>query len=237
MERVTGSMGSEYVRFRLDPEALPLLTEKFDWNLLARRVFIDPVTGFVDLMTPSATHERHTRGADWVMEAVARRGVPVAPLGSTRWRRPEDPRNTGAEPDACYYLGETAERWDETDPLDEDAQDAFALQNPPGLVIEVERSSGDGDKPYAYRRLGVPEMWRIDISGNVRETVMLDLQAPAGPAELESSVVLPGASPAFVLEALALAIRRRFPELDALIADRLSGEPHAGRPEATPRPG
>ena len=70
-------------------------------------------------------------------------------------------------------------------------------------------------------------MWRIDISGNVREAVMLDLQAPAGPAELKSSAVLPGASPAFVLEALALAIRRHFPELDALIADRLSDEAHA----------
>lgn len=222
MERVTGSMGSEYVRFRLDPEAVPLLTEKFDWNLLARRVFIDPATGFVDLMTPSSSHERFSRGADRVMDAIARTGVPVAPLGSTRWRRPEDPRNTGAEPDACYYLGETAERWDETFPLDEDAQDAFALENPPDLVIEVERSSGDDDKPLAYRRLGVPEMWRIDISGNVREAVMLNLQAPGGPAELESSAVLSGATPAFVLEALALAIRRRFPELDALIAGRLS---------------
>ncbi len=228
MERVTGSMGSEYVRFRLDPEAVPLLTEKFDWNLLARRVFIDPVTGFVDLMTPSSTHERHARGVDWTMEAVARKGFPVAPLGSTRWRRPEDPRNTGAEPDACYYLGETAERWDETDLMDEGAQDVFALRNPPDLVIEVERSSGDEDKPLAYRRLGVPEMWRIDIAGNVRVAVMLDLQAPASPVELEASIVLPGASPASLLEALQLAIRRRFPELDALIAARLSNEPGAG---------
>lgn len=221
MERVTGSMGSEYVRFRLDPEAVPLLTEKLDWNLLARRVFIDPVTGFVELAKPSMAHERQTRGMEGVMVAAARKGRPVASLGSTRWRRPEDPTNTGAEPDACYYLGDRAERLDEIDPLDEDDHDTFALENPPDLVIEVERSSGDGDKPLAYRRLGVPEMWRIDISGNVREAVMLDLQAPDGPAELESSIVLPGATPAFVLEALALAIRRQFPELDALIAERL----------------
>jgi len=221
MERVTGSMGSEYVRFRLDPEAVPLLTEKFDWNLLARRVFIDPVTGFVDLMTPSSTHERFSRGAYRVMDALARRGQPVASLGSTRWRRPEDPTNTGAEPDACYYLGDRAERLDKIDPLDKDEHDAFALENPPDLVIEVERSSGDGDNPLAYRRRGVPEMWRIDIAGNVREAVMLDLQAPDGPADLESSIVLPGATPAFVLEALALAIRRQFPELDALIAEQL----------------
>ncbi|MCY3754173.1 MAG: Uma2 family endonuclease [Alphaproteobacteria bacterium] len=223
MERVTGSLGSEYVRFRLDPEAVLLLTEKFDWNLLARRVFIDSVTGFVELSKPSMAHERQARGMEGVMIAVARRGRPVAPLGSTRWRRPEDPTNTGAEPDACYYLGDRAERLDKIDPLDEDEDehDAFALENPPDLVIEVERSSGDGDKPLAYRRLGVPEMWRIDISGNVREAVMLDLQAPDGPAELESSIVLPGATPAFVLEALALTIRRQFPELDALIAERL----------------
>lgn len=74
MERVTGSMGSEYVRFRLDPEAVPMLTEKFDWNLLARRVFIDSGTGFVGLVRPSTTHERHTRGMDRVMDAIARRG-------------------------------------------------------------------------------------------------------------------------------------------------------------------
>ncbi len=49
---------------------------------------------------------------------------------------------------------------------------------------------------------------RIDISGNVRETVMLDLQAPDGPVKLESSTVLAGARPAFVLEALAPAIRQ-----------------------------
>ena len=51
---------------------------------------------------------------------------------------------------------------------------------------------------------------------------MLDLQAPEGPVKLESATVLAGVPPAFVLEALALAIRRRLVELDALIAERLS---------------
>ncbi len=37
-------MGSEHVWFRLDPEAVTLLTGKFGWNLLAHRVFMDPVT-------------------------------------------------------------------------------------------------------------------------------------------------------------------------------------------------
>ncbi|MCY4500705.1 MAG: Uma2 family endonuclease [Alphaproteobacteria bacterium] len=225
MERVIGSMGSEYIRFRLDPESVPLLTAKFDWNTLARRVFIDPVTGFVDLMTPSPEHEFHARGADMVMKALAGRlGLRSILLGSTRWRLPGDPENSGAEPDACYYLGETAERWAQAYRHGLVEREAFETNNPPDLVIEVERSPGDRDKPAFYRRLGVPEMWRIDISGNTREALMLDLQAPHSPAELELSKVLPGAGPDFVLEALGLAIQDRLDELDTLIAERVGTE-------------
>ena len=225
MERVIGSMGSEYLRFHLDPEIVPLMTAKFDWNSLARRVFIDPVTGFVDLMTPSPEHEFHARGADTVMKALAGRlGLRSILLGSTRWRLPGDPENSGAEPDACYYLGETAERWAKAYGQGHVEREAFETSNPPDLVIEVERSPGDRDKPAFYRRLGVPEMWRIDISGNTREALMLDLLAPDRPAELGFSKVLPGAGPDFVLEALGLAIQDRLDELDTLIAQRVGRE-------------
>ncbi len=92
------------------------------------------------------------------------------------------------------------------------------MNNPPDLVIEIERSPGDRDKPAFYRRLGVPEMWRVDISGNTREVLMLDLQASHSPAE--NSKVLPGTGPDFVPEALELAISDRIDELDALIAEQ-----------------
>lgn len=223
MERTIGSMGSEYVRFHLDPEIVPLLTAKFDWNTLARRVFIDPVTGFVDLMTPSPEHEFHTRGTDRLLDAMGRRlGIRAIHMGSTRWRRPGDPENTGAEPDACYYLGETAERWVQAYGQGSVEREAFELNNAPDLVVEVERSHGDEDKPDFYRRLGAPEMWRIDISGNTREAFMLDLQAMGGPKELTISAVLPLASPAFVLAALELAARGRISELDSLIEEQVS---------------
>ena len=53
-------------------------------------------------------------GADRFMDAMDRRlGIRAIGLGSTRWRLPGDPENTGAEPDACYYLGQTADRWAE----------------------------------------------------------------------------------------------------------------------------
>ena len=216
-------MGSVYTTYSFFPEHIAGLAE-FDWNRLARRVFIDPVSGVIALMTPSPAHERQARGLDWAMAAVAGRGYPVAPLGSTRWRLPEDPRNTGAEADACYYLTEKAMSWRAIDPMDDNALEAFVLKTPPDLVIEVERSRGDETKPLAYRRLGVPEMWRIDIAGNTREAVMLDLLAPDGPSIIACSAVLPGATPAFVLDAMELATQGRFAELDALISTELSDE-------------
>ena len=216
-------MGSVYTTYSFFPEHIAGLAE-FDWNRLARRVFIDPVSGVIALMTPSPAHERQARGLDWAMAAVAGRGYPVAPLGSTRWRLPEDPRNTGAEADACYYLAEKAMSWRAIDPMDDNALEAFVLKTPPDLVIEVERSRGDETKPLAYRRLGVPEMWRIDIAGNTREAVMLDLLAPDGPSIIACSAVLPGATPAFVLDAMELATQGRFAELDALISTELPDE-------------
>ena len=222
MERTIGSMGSEYTRLHLDPEVIPLLA-KLDWNIIARRVFIEPVSGLIALMTPSAEHERYSRGADRFMDAMGRSlGVNAIGLGSTRWRLPGDPENTGAEPDACYYLGPTADRWTEADGRGAEAVRDFEARTPPDLVIEVERSHGDGDKPDFYRRLGVPEMWRLDIAGNTREAVLLGLEAPGGPEELTVSAVLAPASPAFVLAALELAAKGRISELDTLIGEQIS---------------
>ena len=222
MERTIGSMGSEYTRLHLDPEAIPIVA-KLDWNPIARRVFIDPVSGLIALTTPSPEHERYSRGADRFMDAMDRSlGVRAIGLGSTRWRLPGDPENTGAEPDACYYLGPTADRWTDAHRRGAEAIREFESRTPPDLVIEVERSHGDEDKPDFYRRLGVPEMWRLNIAGNTREAVLLDLQTESGPNELTMSVVLPPASPAFVLAALELAARGRISELDTLIGKQIS---------------
>lgn len=183
MERSIGSMGSEYTRFHFPPDEIPMLA-KLDWTAIARRVFIDPASGLIALMSPSSKHERYAWATGRLMDAMGKGlGLSVIALGATRWRRPEDPENTGAEPDACYYLGETAGRWIEAyGRLEEAELEAFEFRMPPDLVIEVERSRGDGDKPDFYRRLGAREVWRLDIAGNRREAVMLDLQAGGGPA-------------------------------------------------------
>ena len=221
MERSTGSMGSQYTTYRFFPEDIPRLA-KLDWNSIARRVFIDPATGLIALMSPSSRHETHAWGAGQTVHHTARHaGMRAIALGATRWPLPGDPENTGAEPDACYYLGENAERWARARRKGEVELDTFEQATPPDLVIEVERSRGDADKPLFYRRLGVPEMWRIDISRNTREAVMLDLQAPDAPETMTASVVLPPADPAFVLEAVELAVDGRLDELDALIVKRI----------------
>ena len=225
MERSTGSMGSEYRRFHIDPEALPLF-EDFDWNSLARRVFIDAVTGLVALMTPSSQHESYAWGTARLMEAVGRKtGLRSIPLGSTRWRRPGDPKNTGAEPDACYYFGGKAERRAHARRAGEEALEAFEAATPPDLVVEVERSHGDEAKPRFYREIGVAEMWRIDITRSRREAVLLDLQAPDGPAALPASALLPLCTQDFVLEALELAVDGRIRDLDTLIDRQAEAAP------------
>ena len=176
MERL-GSMGSDALPRRSGGRAAACEARLEQ----QRRVFIDPVGGLVALMTPSSKHERYAWGTGRLMDAVDRAGIPVVALGATRWRRPEDPENTGAE-DACYYLGETADAGDRLT-RGEAELEAFELH----AALAGDRGRAERRRRGQARllcRLGVPEMWRLDISGNTREAAMLDLQAPDGPAEL-----------------------------------------------------
>ena len=220
-----GSMGSLFTELRFSPEAFPAAAQ-IDWSDTARRVFIDPAKGLIALMSPSSEHEGYASGAEILTQSLARTyGFLFIPRRSTRWRRPGDPKNTGAEPDACYYLGDKALAWDEAYDAGEAAREAFEAAHPPDLVIEVERSHGDDAKPGFYRELGVPEMWRIDVGKDRRvEVEILDLQAADGPALLSASTVLPLCTPAFVAEALPPALRGRLSELDALIREAQEAE-------------
>ena len=216
-ETSTGGMGSRFMSLRVPPECFRDMAQ-IDWSEYFRRVFIDPAAGSISFMAPSASHENRSTGSDRVMMALDRKGFPVHGMGSTRFR---GPGGREAEPDACYYVGIKVRRYLAAVEAGNEALDRFARETPPDLVLEVERSHADRGKPSFYRDLGVTEMWRLDMSENDRdEVVFLDLQAPGGPVPAETSMVLPGATPAFMLEALALAARRRYEELDVLL-DRL----------------
>ena len=230
VEHSVGSMGSRCTRMQFPPADVPLLA-RLDWGRIARRVFIDPVSGVIALMSPSSVHEQYAWGAGLTVIAMSDRlGLQVVTLGATRWRGPDDPQGSGAEPDVCFYLGEKADRRIAARRRGQQALEAFERSTPPDLVIEVERSQGDRDKPAFYRRLGIPEMWRLDIAGDKAEALLLELQAAGGPAVPVSSRVLPAATPALILEALELAVDNRRPELQALIAARMPGRAPGIRP-------
>ena len=73
-----------------------------------------------------------------------------------------------------------------------DGEDAFIEANPPDLVVEVDRTRIDRDKPEKYARIGVSEMWRIDFNQGRRTFTIniLDLEAPK-PVRIKESRILP----------------------------------------------
>ena len=91
IERHTGSMGSEYTTLRMPPAEVVLFA-RLDWNIIARRVFMDPVEGVIGLMSPSSDHEIHARATDRLMDAIADRvGIGAVGLGASRWYGPGVP--------------------------------------------------------------------------------------------------------------------------------------------------
>ncbi len=193
IKRHTGSMGSEYTTLRLPPEEVAIFA-RLDWNTIARRVFIDPAAGLIALMSPSTDHETVGRGVDRLLDALGDAvGFDAVGLGSARWHGPGGPNREGratAEPDCCFYLGETAEAYVLAALKGADDRRAFEARTPPDLVVEVERSHGDEDKPGFYRTLGVREMWCLDVDRNDHVSVeFLDLQAKDGPKSMGASVV------------------------------------------------
>ena len=107
-----GPMGSEFWQIRVPPETIPAMAREFDWNRLGKRVMIDPITGIIAWMSPASAHEGLARDSDKIVEGMAAQAKKrVKVLGGTRWKLPQDPRNTGLEADASYYIGEQAEQW------------------------------------------------------------------------------------------------------------------------------
>ena len=227
-----GPMGSEFWRIAVPPEVVPALAERIDWNRMGRRVMIDAAGGIIAWMNPSGPHADFSDAADETVKRAARLlRAPAKAKRDTRWKRPEDPKNTGLEPDASFYVGASAKGW--LAALDEgDASlAAFEAAMPPDLVVEVEVSHFDGDKPSRYAALGVPEMWRASRSsgGRAVEVEILDLQAPDGPRPVAESLALPGLDAALLPNAFDLARRLRYEALESLLAAALA--PAAALPE------
>ena len=137
-----------------------VLLEGISWQTYARmRAELDsrPIRltyddGRLEIMSPSATHERDKRRIGRLVEALTEeRSLPLQSGGSTTWQR-EDLKK-GLEPDECYWLQHAAEVRGR-DELD------LRFDPPPDLAIEVDVSTSSLDRMAIYAALGVPEVWR-----------------------------------------------------------------------------
>lgn len=206
------SLGSHYVALRVGPDTVRRWAES-DLDRLYRRVVLDPLRGLVMLMSPSSVHEVLARHIDTTVEVMTDTlRLASSKLGSTRWRGPRDGRNTGVEPDCCFYLGDRAVAYHRTLARGEPAAEAYTLAHPPDLVVEVGVTRFDEEKQAHYGRLGVPELWRIDYDANAPadplDVVFLALRPGRKPRFLPVSVVLEGMRPEDVRAAVSALWRQ-----------------------------
>ncbi len=221
----TGPMGSEFWRITVPPEIVPVLAKEIDWNNFGRRVLIDPVAGIISWMNPSGTHEDIADATDKIVERTSQLlGCQAKAKRGTRWKGPDDPKNTGLEADAAFYIGTNAKLW--VDAFREGGPkyiEAFEAETPPDLVVEVEVTHLDADKPALYARLGIREMWRIvghKITNHVKVEI-LDLQQENGPQAVKKSQVLEGLTDSNLPEAFWLARSLQYEELQAMLQELL----------------
>lgn len=191
-----GDLGSEYRAYRLPGECVAGLSAVIDsvrngW----RRAYLDAKRGIIMLMAPSRAHESAGASVDNVLiDACRAAGLQYTLLRSTRLRRPEDPPNTGAEPDCAFYFGEKALAYQRLIESGRSAEagDRFVLEHPPDLVVEVEATFLDAEKLAGYQELGVPEVWRTRGDAFERKVVveMFGLSTGGGYASADESPAL-----------------------------------------------
>ena len=83
---------------------------------------------------------------------VVELGLKIKTMGSTTLDRSD--LNRGAEPDNAYYI--------QNQPLVADRTVDLATDPAPDLVVEVDITHTDINKPALYASMGVPEFWRYN---------------------------------------------------------------------------
>lgn len=197
------SLGSPYVAFRTAREMVCQLSKQSIVDTF-RCVFLDPQRGMVQLMSPSGEHEELSRGVDAIVEYIASvLEIPNYPFGSTRWRRQNDPDGTGAEPDACYYLGNNVINYFNCKTAEE--RQIYLDTHEPDLVVEVTITHMNREKVDVYRELGVPEYWQVMGSeSGTPDVTFYDLQTNGATNKVAESLGIPGLTPVAMTECLRL---------------------------------
>lgn len=158
-----------------------------------RMTFVD---GRLTFLTLSRRHEWYAEHLGQLFQAVALGcGIELEVSGSAPYR--QKAKDVGVEGDKVYYLGDHARTM--RGPIDID----LATQPPPDLAIEVEVSHPADDALLVYGRLGVPEVWRLDVD---ERTLRFCLRNEDGSySDSPRSIGLPLLESAEVLDRLRLA--------------------------------
>jgi Uma2 family endonuclease len=109
--------------------------------------------GTLEITMPLEEHEfyRELIGL-FIRILVVELGLRIKTMGSTRLDREDLTR--GAEPDNAYYIQNQPRVAGKMVNLQEDP--------PPDLVVEIDITHTDIDKPALYASMGVPEFWRFN---------------------------------------------------------------------------
>lgn len=115
--------------------------------------------GTLEIMSPTAKHERVKRILDRLIEVLAEEfNLDIASFGSMTQRRSKKRR--GLESDECYYFA--------CEPLIRHKEDLdFSVDPPPDLAVEVEVSRSAVGRLPVDASLGIPEVWRYDDDDRV----------------------------------------------------------------------
>jgi len=225
---VLGPLGSDFWQIKVPPELVPAMAMEIDWNRLGRRVMIDVREGIIAWMNPSGPHEVLGDASDKVIEWTGQlSGLSTRSMRGTRWKGPDDPKNTGIEADAAFYIGINAECWYKARRSGLKAVGVFDDKTPPDLVVEIEVTHLDVNKPNRYAKLGIREMWRVErnIEDEKVLVAILDLQADGGPQEENKSKVLEGLTTANLPQAFELAEYGQIQTLQNMLATELAISP------------
>ncbi len=109
--------------------------------------------GTLEITMPLEQHEFSARLIELLIRIlVVELGFKIKTMGSTTLDRSD--LNRGAEPDNAYYI--------QNQPLVAGRTVDLAADPPPDLVVEVDITHTDIDKPALYASMGVPEFWRYN---------------------------------------------------------------------------
>ncbi len=109
--------------------------------------------GILEVTVPLEDHEFATRMLElFIRVLVVELGMKLKTMGSTTLDRENLDRS--AEPDNAYYI--------QNQPLVAGRKVCLDRDPPPDLVVEVDITHTDIDKPRLYASMGVRELWRYN---------------------------------------------------------------------------